>query len=129
MNQVKDHEFISAYMPVTLQTIILLLIRQKLGRRTSSARCGCSQAHSVFKNKNVLASTHWKRGINSGTPILKKSMNPSLRYTEMMLELDWPIEQKTTAAPKAQTRFLSATYGTSSANAGDKAPTVVFANH
>ena len=46
-NQMKHHEFISIYILVVLQTIILLLIKQKPGQRMIIARAGFDQPHSV----------------------------------------------------------------------------------
>ena len=125
-NHIKVHECHSDCMFVTLQIIILLLMRQYPGSKSYKANEGCYHAHSVHENVNKTASSHWVMGTTPGKPSLKKPAGPRLIQTLPRLLTTCMLETENTQTPRAQIRDFPSSKGTAWAASGIRLSMVVL---
>ena len=78
----KVHEWLSVSICVTLQTIILLLMRQYAGNSNRITRSKFSHAQLVYVNVQTMAIPHSMIGIRAGDASYKnRPILPTARYT------------------------------------------------
>ena len=83
----KVHEWLSVSICVTLQTIILLFIRQYAGRSNRITRSKFSHAQLVYVNVQTMASPHSMIGMRAGDASCKnRPILPNALYTFIKFE-------------------------------------------